>query len=139
MHPKRSFYGLASIARNDKREAFSYFDAFNSFSEQHSTKAREVPTLKQRVDINTDMYNEQYHPPFIECLQDGLFINFDSNGALVDSGHYKNGLKDGIWIEWNEDNSVRSTGLYRNGIKKDIWKYFNKEGKFLYNRNFRKQ
>jgi antitoxin component YwqK of YwqJK toxin-antitoxin module len=139
MHPKRSFYGLTEIARNDKGEAFSYFDAFNSFSEHHSTKTWEAPTLKRRVDINTDVNNEQYQPPFVECLQDGLFMNFDSDGGVIDSGYYKNGLKDGIWIEWSEDRSIRSTGVYRNGIKQDIWKYFNKEGKFLYNRNFRKQ
>ena len=139
MHPKRSFYGLSEIARNDKGVAFSYFDAFNSFSEQHSTKTWEAPTLKRRVDINTDLNNEQYHPPFVECLQEGLFMNFDSNGVVIDSGYYKNGLKDGIWIEWNEEGSIRSTGLYRNGTKQDIWKYFNMEGKFLYNRNFRKQ
>jgi antitoxin component YwqK of YwqJK toxin-antitoxin module len=137
MHPKRSFYGLTEIARINKQEAFSYFDPFNSFNDINDKSNLQAQTLKQKVDHNTNGQSEEYLPPFPECLQDGLSMNYDSNGFLIDSGYYKNGLKEGIWIEWDADKSIRSTGYYRKGQKADVWKYY-KEGKFLYHRTFRK-
>lgn len=139
MHPKRSFYGLTEIAKKDKQEAYSYFDPFNSFNNRSNKNNTQPQTLKHKVDLNTSGQGNMYFPPFPECLQDGLSINYDVNGFLIDSGHYKNGLKEGVWIEWNADRSIRSTGFYRKGSKTDVWKYFNGEGKFLYHRNFRKK
>lgn len=139
LHPKRSFYGLTEIARRDKQEAYSYFDPFASFNNSQNKNNSQVQTLKQKVDLNTSGQSDEYFPPFPECLQDGLSINYDKDGNLVDSGHYKNGLREGIWIEWNSDRSIRSSGIYRHGVKRDIWKYFTKDGKFLYHRNFGKR
>jgi antitoxin component YwqK of YwqJK toxin-antitoxin module len=116
LHPDYSFHTLAAHPVN--------FSSFNNWL-----------TLNERVanNINPESF---YFPPFAECLHHGLYMNFYENGAVKDSGYYKNGLREGIWEEWVNDGTTRSTGFYSRGHKADTWKFYNRQGQLQYVRSY---
>ena len=111
-NPKLEFYPLAMAAHKDR----SYFE--------HRTSAR---YSFKSIPASGDSYDA----PFAECLHDGLYMNFFPNGAVKDSGYYKDGLRDGVWVEWNDNQTVRTTGFYINGEKHSGWKQESADGKLL--------
>ncbi|HTE23126.1 toxin-antitoxin system YwqK family antitoxin [Flavitalea sp.] len=131
---------IAEIAKRDMAIAYSFLHPDYSF---HTLAAHPVNfssfngwlTLNERVanNINQESF---YFPPFAECLHHGLYMNFFENGAVKDSGYYKNGLREGIWEEWLDDGATRSHGFYSSGHKVDTWKFYNKQGQLLYVRSF---
>ena len=72
-----------------------------------------------------------YTAPFKNCLHHGLYMNFHSNGAVKDSGYYKDGLRDGHWEEYFENGQLSASGSYLRGKKNSGWKYFDKKGKLV--------
>jgi antitoxin component YwqK of YwqJK toxin-antitoxin module len=70
-----------------------------------------------------------YVPPFINCLHHGLYMNFHPNGAVKDSGYYKDGLRDGIWDEFYDNGQLKASGYYYKGQKNSGWKYYTPQGK----------
>jgi antitoxin component YwqK of YwqJK toxin-antitoxin module len=80
---------------------------------------------------------EDYAPPFKYCLHHGLFMNYYSNGAVKDSGYYKDGLRDGLWNEFHSNGLLSASGSYFKGLKNSGWKYFNKQGKLTMLAEFR--
>ena len=113
LHPDYSFHTLASQPAN-----FSSYDAWLS--------------LNERVSKNISEESTTYMPPFLECLHDGLYMNFYPDGSVKDSGYYKNGLRHGIWEEWLDDGNTKSHGFYTSGHKTDTWKFYDKEGTLRY-------
>lgn len=73
-----------------------------------------------------------YTPVFGQCVLHGAYLNYADNGALLDSGYYKNGLRDGIWIEWSADRTERGTGAYHHGQRDREWKYYDTHNRLLY-------
>ena len=72
---------------------------------------------------------QKYVPPFINCLHHGLYMNFHYNGAVKDSGYYKEGLRDGVWDEFYENGQLKASGYYYKGQKNSGWKYYTAQGK----------
>lgn len=70
----------------------------------------------------------KYDPPFDYCLHHGQYINYYENGAVKDSGFYKDGLRDGLWIENYPNGKLKAMGGYSKGVKHGGWKYYNEEG-----------
>jgi antitoxin component YwqK of YwqJK toxin-antitoxin module len=106
------FYQLSSMMAFRNRNFESFSNATSSFSS--------LPAEKMK-----------YHPPFKYCLHHGLFMNFYPNGALKDSGYYKDGLKDGLWNEYFNNGQLGAQGSYFHGVKHGGWKYLNREGKLV--------
>jgi antitoxin component YwqK of YwqJK toxin-antitoxin module len=75
--------------------------------------------------------SKTYEPPFKYCLHHGLFMNYFPNGAVKDSGYYKDGLRDGLWNEFYSNGILSASGSYFKGLKNSGWKYFNKEGRLI--------
>lgn len=74
---------------------------------------------------------EQYTPPFASCLPHGLYMNYYSNGAVKDSGFYKDGVRDGLWNEYFDNGQLNTSGSYFKGQKHGGWKSFNNKGKLI--------
>ncbi|MBL7740014.1 MAG: hypothetical protein JNK14_12415 [Chitinophagaceae bacterium] len=126
--PKQVVYPLTKLYRKNRRQANYYMHASYSFSfDDHHPHHF---SLQQAVQNNITPGNS-YRPLFDECLHHGLYMNFYSNGAVKDSGYYKNGLKDGIWIHREESGSY-VTGVYKNSLKTGDWKQYDAKGKLQY-------
>ena len=137
---KRINSSIAEIAKKNLRVAYSFLHPDYSFHTLAAHPERFSSfdgwlTLNERV-ANNIAQEAVYFPPFVECLHHGLYMNYFENGAVKDSGYYKNGLREGIWEEWVDDGATRSQGFYYRGHKVDTWKFFNKQGKLIYIRNF---
>lgn len=74
---------------------------------------------------------DKYTPPFVHCLPHGLYMNYYSNGAIKDSGLYKDGMRDGLWNEHFENGQLNTSGSYFKGQKHGGWKSYNNKGKLI--------
>ncbi|HEX7845963.1 MAG TPA: hypothetical protein VF476_09205 [Chitinophagaceae bacterium] len=132
-HPKRSFFPLTSLYNQDRSAARHYLKSAYSFSFSSQISFR---SLQQLVEHNGKQ--DSYIPVFSECLHHGLYMNFFAEGAVKDSGYYKNGLKEGVWIHRNKPGGSYITGAYRNGLRYREWKQYNAMGQLqsltFYNR-----
>lgn len=88
-------------------------------------------TLSSHSFAHLASSNEPYTPPFAHCVHHGLYMNYYSNGAVKDSGFYKDGLRDGLWTEFFENSQLSASGSYFKGQKNGGWKYFNLKGKLV--------
>lgn len=79
----------------------------------------------------TTSNSNTYIPPFKNCLHHGLYMNFYPNGAVKDSGYYKDGLRDGHWEEYFDNGQTSASGSYLRGQKNGGWKHFDKKGKLV--------
>jgi antitoxin component YwqK of YwqJK toxin-antitoxin module len=123
-HPKRIFYPLTDLYKNNKEAALYYLRAGYSFSvKQHTHQS-----LQQLVESNADP-RHSYHPVFNESLHHGLYMNFFSNGIAKDSGYYKNGLREGVWLHRNSPGGSYFTGAYKNGVRQREWKQYDTAGR----------
>ena len=129
-NPKIYFYQLTKLVGFSHRNFETLTNSFSSFS-----------TLQ--VEKNA------YQPPFKYCLHHGLYMNFYSNGAVKDSGYFKDGLRDGLWNEYYSYGQLSAQGNYFHGLKNGGWKYLNKDGtlailseyhngKLIYSKNYNK-
>jgi len=116
-HPKRNFYPLTALYKNNKAAALYYLRAAYSFS----TKQHSYQTLQQLVENNAHSHHS-YHPVFNESLHHGLYMNFFPNGIAKDSGYYKNGLREAVWLHRNSPGGSYFTGAYKNGLRYREWK-----------------
>lgn len=136
---------ITKLYHDNKAQAEKYTKAIYSFCAlQNCTWVNE--TSLDVIDNNA--VQEHYHPPFENGLLHGLFINWFTDGAIKDSGHYHNGLPEGIWIKWTEDKQFYWKGFYRHGLKNKEWKLylsngflirilFYREGKLLWSKDMR--
>ena len=60
-----------------------------------------------------------------------MFINYFPNGAIKDSGNYKNGLPEGLWIKWTDDKQFYWKGYYQHGAKNKEWKLYSPDAKLI--------
>ena len=123
-----SFYAIAAMFKKNPVAVVKHFNADYSFN-NHTSKEGHL-SLPERVKHNTSA-QRNYLPPFLESLHHGPYINYYHDGAIRDSGYYKNGFREGIWEEWAEDRKIRKTGVYRHGQKAGTWKYYSSRGKLI--------
>jgi antitoxin component YwqK of YwqJK toxin-antitoxin module len=126
-HPKIQKFAITRLAQNKT-------NVENHFRPQFEYNASSVASLPMldRIHLNTSTENNQYIPPFSNCLHHGTYINYFENGAVKDSGNYVNGLKQGIWKEAKPGNELTGIGFYREGFKTGQWKYYDRNGVLKY-------
>lgn len=125
-HPKISRFVLTDRYKKEGEKVLHVLSANYSF---HITQ----PTIPVDVALLVTQNQQQpfnYHPPFKNVLHHGLYMNYFENGAIQDSGYYKEGLRSGLW-EHHLANGTYWRGLYKNGIHVKDWKCFTREGKLL--------
>ena len=127
-HPKRSFFYLAALYQRNKAAALHFLDAGYSFP--GSSTRTPVSTLKQLAEENTSP-GYSYHPVFVQCVHDGLYMNFFSGGLVKDSGMYKEGMKSGKWIHRDTAQAGWFQGAYKHGLPVKEWKHFDQEGRLV--------
>ncbi len=119
---RRSFYYLAYMYQQKKTTALKYVTANYSFP--GGKKADRAGTgLKEVVQYNITDGNT-YIPVFDNCLHEGQYTNYFSNGAIKDSGYYKDGLKTGIWVHYETAGGIHYEGRYENGIRIKDWRVY---------------
>lgn len=94
--------------------------------------------LISKINHNTSGLHNTYVPPFTQSLHHGVFINYNEEGAALDSGYYSDGLKHGIWVETENNGSMRSVGYYHHGNRTGQWKHYNLQGTLLYSDFYRR-
>jgi len=127
-HPKRSFYYLAALYQKNKRWALHYLDAAYSFPVRLNRKP--ATTLQQLAESNTSPGN-LYQPVFVQCVHEGLYMNYFSGGLVKDSGMYKDGMKSGKWIHRDTMQAGWFQGAYKHGLPVKEWKHFDQEGRLV--------
>ncbi len=127
-HPKRNFYYLSTLFQKNRHAAMHYLDV--SYSFQGDNTAIIYSSLNELVGANISG-KYLYKPVFEQCLQDGLYMNFLSDGSIKDSGYYKDGLRYGKWIQRDSPGSNWQQGAYYNGSRIKEWKVYNSDDKLL--------
>ena len=125
-HPKISRFVLTERYKKEGYKVLQVLSASYSFNSHQKTIPPDLAILvtqNQQQPFN-------YHPPFKNVLHHGLYMNYYENGAVQDSGYYKEGLRSGLW-EHHLANGTYWRGAYKNGIHIKDWKYFTAEGKLL--------
>lgn len=122
-HPKEQRY---VITRQGRRNATRHFKP----QYEGAVGMNQGLPMLQKIQHNTA--GNAYLPPFADCLHHGLFINYDEQGRVKDSGHYKNGLKEGLWHETGAEKSLQAFGFYRQGLRHGQWKYYDGDGRLVY-------
>lgn len=126
-HPKFQKFILTSRYINEGEEALYCLSASYSFN---NTGINDFTSLESLVS-NNSQFITIYHPPFIYCLHNGLFINYNEKGNTTDSGYFRNGLREDIWIHDNVETRSVEKGTYRKGNKYNIWKTYDYAGKLI--------
>ncbi|HET9747312.1 MAG TPA: hypothetical protein VFP97_16470 [Chitinophagaceae bacterium] len=123
-HPKRISMPITKLYHDHKEQAEKYTKAINSFCGlQNCSRVN-----GNAGEVINSAVQEHYHPPFGNGLLHGLFINWFSDGAIKDSGHYHNGLPEGVWFKWTDDKQFYWKGFYRHGLKNKEWKLYSFTG-----------
>jgi antitoxin component YwqK of YwqJK toxin-antitoxin module len=119
-HPRRSFYPLTYIAQENIDKAFYLISCTTSFGSASKNSNTFLSQLLQQ-NIHND---EQYHPPFLQGLLHGQYINYLPDGCIKDSGYYRYGLREGDWLERVNNEDMFTKGFYKHGVKTGVWKYY---------------
>ncbi len=123
------WYAVRSeVARGNSR---IFFNSFSRFVSWHSNLFESLTRAIGSFASLAPVKGETYEPPFAYCFHHGLFMNFYHNGAVKDSGYYKDGLRDGLWNESFDNGQLNAAGAYYKGLKDSGWKYYNRKGKLI--------
>lgn len=125
-HPKRSFYYLAALYQQNKRRALQFLDAGYSFPGSQSRKP--VISVQQLVEENTST-GYAYQPVFVQCIHEGLYMNYFESGLVEDSGYYKDGMRTGKWIHRDTATPGWYQGAYLHDKRIKEWKHFDDQGR----------
>lgn len=128
-HPKNQRYIITKLAQQ-KEDVSKYFEP------DYNSEIITSMTLLGRIQQNTSNDNNNYIAPFNQSLHHGIFINYDMNGVVKDSGNYVNGLRNGLWKE--SDESLAASGFYQHGFRAGQWKFYDASGILLYTELYNK-
>jgi antitoxin component YwqK of YwqJK toxin-antitoxin module len=123
-HPKISRFIITERFKKEGTAVLNVMSAGYSYNRNLNETTSNLITLATK-NKNPDLY----HPPFVNALHHGLYINYFENGILKDSGYYKEGLKVGLWVHRTDPKNGKWIGLYHHGIKQKEWKYYQSSGK----------
>jgi antitoxin component YwqK of YwqJK toxin-antitoxin module len=124
-HPRIQLYAITRYAgRNAGRHFLPQYDGKAGVSLNAS--------LLEKIQHNTTNDGSGYVPPFQSCIHHGLFVNYDENGAIKDSGYFDNGLKQGLWRLQVNNRRGYAIGLFNHGMRKGQWKYYDEANKLVY-------
>jgi antitoxin component YwqK of YwqJK toxin-antitoxin module len=124
-HPKVSRFVITERFKKEGRSVLNVFSAAYSYNRNLQEVPSSLITLTELNQENPALY----HPPFVNALHHGLYMNFFENGILKDSGYYKDGLKEGLWLHRSDAQNGKWIGLYKHGLKQKEWKYYQQSGK----------
>lgn len=121
-HSKRISMPLTKLFHEDKIKAEQYITAINTFCDKQNCSRPDKEDISVRVNANSK--DHHYHPLFENGLLHGPFINYFPDGAVKDSGNYRDGLPEGLWIKWTGDKQFYWEGYYQHGAKNKEWKLY---------------
>lgn len=124
-HPRDQRFAITKYAAKNPAPHFRPHYESNAVANQYSS-------MLQKIQYNTSQDDGSYLAPFQSCLHHGLYINYDANGAVKDSGNYVNGLKHGLWKQRVNEDSMYAFGFYNHGVRQGQWKYYDGTGSLFY-------
>jgi len=117
-HPKRISMPITKLFHDNKTKAQLYTTAINTFCVQQNCHGGNKET-------------EHYHPLFENGLLHGPFANYFSDGAIKDTGIYRDGLPEDLWIKYTDDKKYYWKGFYHHGMKNKEWKLYSSNDKLI--------
>ena len=127
-HPKRVSLFITKLFHENKKQAEKYTTAINTFcAVQNCNRMNE----EQQQTIDNNGTQKHYHPIFEHGLLHGIFVNYFPDGAVKDSGMYRNGLPEDLWIKWTDDKQFYWEGHYHHGARNKEWKLYAANGKLI--------
>jgi antitoxin component YwqK of YwqJK toxin-antitoxin module len=120
-HPKLSRFIITERVKKEGRHVL--FVLRSSYS--YNNNSYKVPSSILELVQSNSFHPSAYHPPFIQSLHHGLYMNYFENGIVKDSGHYKEGLREGLWVQRNNSSGGKWMGMYKHGNRQKEWKYYN--------------
>jgi antitoxin component YwqK of YwqJK toxin-antitoxin module len=127
-HPKKILLPISTVYHQNKKEAEKYTDAINTFCNPAKCPRASKEEFLQKINNNA---GDHYHPLFDDGFLHGSFVNYFPDGAVKDSGNYKDGLPEGLWIKWTNDRQYYWKGFYMHGQKDKEWKLYMANGKLI--------
>ena len=135
-----------------------FFGPLCSFS-QELTLVKETPNkffleqyyvLAAKPEVKFGLYQKYLQRSLVLVEQgyyknnnrDSVWTRYDSNGKVIESGSYANGIKNGHWknLIYNHDTAVVvKEGNYINGDMDGEWTFRNADGRLNYKCNFTKK
>jgi antitoxin component YwqK of YwqJK toxin-antitoxin module len=130
-HPKDQRFAITRYAgRNFLQHFQPHYEGDKSISQTSS--------ILRKIQFNTSGNGDGYLPPFTTCLHHGVYINYQEDGVVKDSGSYDNGLKQGLWIESVSSDNIKAFGFYMHGLRNGQWKYYDSDGELFYSAFYKK-
>jgi antitoxin component YwqK of YwqJK toxin-antitoxin module len=127
-HPRKILLPITGLYYKNKKEVEKYTAAINTFCNTANCSRANKEDFLQKINNNM---GDHYHPLFTDGFLHGPFVNYFSDGAVKDSGQYKNGLPEGLWIKWTNDKLHYWKGFYLHGQKEKEWKLYMANGKLI--------
>ena len=124
-HPRKVTFPLVHLYKKNETWARQFLHA--SYSFKKTPWRTDDHSINNLVTSNITAGNK-YRPVFDHSLHHGLYKNLFANGAVKDSGYYKDGLKEGPWMH-RAVNGWVSQGVYAHGTKVREWKTYDSAGK----------
>lgn len=128
-HPRKNAYPVTELYQKNKPEAEKHLSGILSYCTLQNCDRPSKENILQVATGNNE--EKHYHPVFEKGLMHGLYVNYFANGAVKDSGHYRDGLPEGIWKIWSGNAASYWKGHYRHGKKEKEWKLYSAEGRLL--------
>jgi len=135
---------LDPIINLEKSRPGSFGKNTNAYQAFIKYVSRDVLNMSASMSVNEKVYVNRldqmyYLPPFSECFQEGLYMDFNASGIAADSGYYKSGLRDGAWVERIYDGNILGRGAYHHGHKTGTWSFYDRNGKLVGLKQFNKK
>jgi antitoxin component YwqK of YwqJK toxin-antitoxin module len=128
-HPKRISMPITKLFYENKNKAQLFTTAINTFCAQQNCPGNNKESLSQKINANSK--GEHYHPLFENGLLHGPFANYFSDGAIKDTGTYRDGLPEDLWTKWTDDKKYYWKGFYHHGLKNKEWKLYSSAGQLI--------
>lgn len=127
-NPKTSRFALSALYHKHKELALAKMKGSYGFPANDYA----IPSNKLALIAAVNTSDEGvYHPVFEKALLHGVFINYNEDGSIKDSGRYENGLRQGLWTENNVSDNRYSKGWYEKGLRNKQWKTYNTNGDII--------
>lgn len=125
-NPKTSRFALSDLYYKNRKTASTKMSGYYGFPQTSYTLPPDKPALIAAANTRNQ---KSYHPVFEKALLHGLYVNYNEDGSIKDSGHYENGLQQGLWTE--DAVTYYSKGWYEKGLRNKQWKTYNRNGEIV--------
>ena len=110
----------------------------------------EIDDFDKLVEVDGILYKKFSNTPFTgnvtdgeqqgfvkEGKKDGSWVEYFSNGTLMEKRNYKDGEKDGLVEFYYKNGQLRDKGNYKEGRLDGLWEYYYENGKLWEKINYK--